>query len=158
MGEPHATSRLPFDFVDLIAVLKVLENSGYDPADFTPVQTEALQRLGLVQDDRLVPDHLKRIGKGLYDALFPSDVGVAFKMAFNQTRLDRTTIFLQLRFDHDAVDLARYPWELLHDGQRHLVSAGAVEMTRYITYGEAAPTLPVKPPARLLFVDPGPRT
>lgn len=157
MGEPRANGQLPFDAIDLIAVLKVLENSGYDPTDFTSVQTGALQRLGLLHDGRLTPGHLKRIGKGLYDALFPGDVGLAFKMALNQARLDRTTILLQLRFDDDAVDLARYPWELLHDGQRHMVSAGAVELTRYITYAEAAPRLPVKPPARLLFVESRPQ-
>ena len=37
-----------------------------------------MQRLGLVRDGKLVPDHLKRIGQGLYGALFPGDVGVAF--------------------------------------------------------------------------------
>lgn len=157
MGEPNAAGRLPFDATDLIAVLKVLEHNGYDPADFTPVQTEALQRLGLVRDGRLAHDHLKHLGQGLYDALFPGDVGVAFRLAFNQARQARQTIFLQLRFDSNAVDLARYPWELLHDGQRHLVSAGAVELTRYITYGEAAPALPVEPPARLLFVESRPQ-
>ncbi|MBK9091831.1 MAG: CHAT domain-containing protein [Anaerolineae bacterium] len=157
MGEPRTSGRLPVDTTDLVAVLKVLEKSGYTPDDFTSAQTEALQRVGLVRDGRLVADHLKRIGKGLYDALFPGHVGVAFQMAFNQARLNRATIFLQLRFDHDAVDLARYPWELVHDGQRHLVSAGAVEMARYITYGEAALTLPVKPPAQMLFVESRPR-
>jgi hypothetical protein len=82
---------------------------------------------------------------------------VAFRLAFNQARQARQTVFLQLRFDSDAVELARYPWELMHDGQRHLVSAGAVELTRYITYGEAAPALPVEPPARLLFVESRPK-
>lgn len=157
MGEPYGSGRLPFDATDLIVVLKVLEHNGYHPADFSPVQTEALQRLGLVRDGRLVGDHVKRIGQGLYDALFPGDVGVAFRLAFNQARQARQTVFLQLRFDPDAVELARYPWELLHDGQRHLVSAGAVELTRYITYPEAAPTLPVKPPARCLFVESRPK-
>jgi hypothetical protein len=125
--------------------------------DFSAGQTEALQRLELVRAGRLAPDHLKRIGQGLYDALFPGDVGVAFRMAFNQARQARQTIFLQLRFDADAVELARYPWELLHDGQRHLVAAGVVELARYITYAEAAPTLPTEPLVRLLYVESRPQ-
>lgn len=157
MGEPRAAGRLPFDAADLSAVLQLLEKSGYDPADFGDDQAEALRRLGLVQADQLAHDHLRRIGQGLFDALFPGDVGVAFRVAFNQARQARQAILLQLRFDPDAVELASYPWELLHNGQRHLASAGAVELTRYIAYGEAAPALPVEPPARLLFVEARPK-
>ena len=157
MGEPHATGRLPYDRADLIAVLKVLELGHYHPDRFTSAQTEALQRLGLLRDARLVPDLLPRLGKGLYDALFTDDIGVAFRMAFNQARSRHDTVFLQLRFDQDAVELARYPWELLHDGHRHLLSGGAVEMTRYVTYGEAATALPAEPPWRLLFISARPR-
>jgi hypothetical protein len=156
-GQPRAIGELPFDAAELVAVLKVLENGGYQPTDFDTFETKALVRLGLVQDGRLVSNYLERIGKGLYDALCSGDVGVAYQIAFGQARIARSDILLQLRFDSDAVDLARYPWELLHDGHRHPVSAGAVEMIRYITYGEAPPTLPVKSTARLLFIESRPR-
>jgi len=152
MGEPRANSRLPYDSADLIVVLKALELGQYDPDRFTSAQTEALHRLGLLSNPHLVPDRLPRIGEGLYRALFPDQVGVAFQMAFNQVRSRRETVALQLRFDPDAVALARYPWELLHDGHRHLLSSGMVEMTRYVTYAEAATTLPVAPPWRLLYI------
>ncbi len=78
-------------------------------------------------------------------------------MAFNQSRSRRETIALQLRFDQDSVDLARYPWELLHDGRRHLLSGGLVELTRYIAYPEAVTTLPVAPPWRLLYIEARPQ-
>jgi len=152
MGEPHVTGRLPYDPADLIAVLKVLELGRYDPDRFTSDQTQMLQSLGLLGNPRLVPNLLPRIGEGLYQALFPEQVGVAFQMAFNQARSSRDTVALQLRFDQDAVALARYPWELLHDGHRHLLSGGAVEMTRYVAYAEAATALPVAPPWRLLYI------
>jgi len=152
MGEPRAAGRLPYDSTDLIAVLKALELGDYTPERFTSAQTEALQRLGLLRNSRLVSDLLPRIGGGLYHALFPEQVGTAFQMALNQARSSRDTVALQLRFDHDAVALARYPWELLHDGHRHLLSGGAVEMTRYITYAQAATALPVAPPWRLLYI------
>jgi len=152
MGEPYTTGRLPYGPGDLIAVLKALEFGAYVPDHFTPTQTEVLRRLGLLSDPHLVPDLLPRLGQGLYQALFPEQVGTAFQMALNQARSTRDTVALQLRFDHDAVALARYPWELLHDGYRHLLSGGAVEMTRYIAYPEATTALPAAPPWRLLYV------
>ena len=79
------------------------------PTDFDAVETKALERLGLVQDGRLVPNYLERMGKGLYDALCSGDVGVAYQIAFGQARVARSDIMLQLRFDFDAVDLARIP-------------------------------------------------
>lgn len=152
MGEPHAAGHLPYDSTNLIAVLKALEFGQYHPDQFTSPQTEAMQKLGLLRNARLVPDLLPRIGEGLYQSLFPKQVGAAFQMALNQARGRRETVALQLRFDQDAVTLARYPWELLHDGHRHLLSGGAVELTRYIAYPEAATALPVPPPWRLLYI------
>lgn len=154
MGEPRERSRLPYDPQGLIAVLKLLEAGDFDPAQFKPEQTGVLNNLGLLaaRGDRAAPDYLARLGQGLYQALFPGDVGDAFRMALNEARRERQPVTLQLRFDQEAVDLARYPWELLHDGHRHLLPSGAVELTRYITYAEAVTALPARPPWRLLYV------
>jgi hypothetical protein len=152
MGEPHATGQLPYDAAELVPVLKALELGAYQPDQFTSIEVETLKRLGLLRDNRLVPDLLPRTGRELYRALFPEQVGTAFQMAFNEARKQRATVALQLRFDQDAVNLARYPWELLHDGQRHLLSGGAVELTRYIAYPEAITALPASPPWRLLYI------
>ncbi len=76
MGEPHATSRLPFPAANVTAVLTVMEHNDFDPADYSSDQTETLQQLGLVRNGRLAHDHLKRIGQGLHEALFSGDVGV----------------------------------------------------------------------------------
>jgi hypothetical protein len=152
MGEPHATGQLPYDIAELTSVLTALEFGHYQADKFTSNQTETLERLGLLRTSRLVPDLLTRIGGGLYQALFPEQVGTAFQLALTEARKGRATVALQLRFDQDAVALARYPWELLHDGHRHLLSGGMVELARYITYPEATVTLPVGPPWRLLFV------
>lgn len=154
MGESHGRSRLPYDPQGLIAVLKLLEAGEFDPAQFKPEQTGVLNNLGLLaaRGGRAAPDQLARLGQGLYQALFPGDVGDAFRMALNDARRQRQPVTLQLRFDQEAVDLARYPWELLHDGHRHLLPSGAVELTRYITYAEAVTTLPAPPPWRLLYV------
>jgi hypothetical protein len=152
MGEPHATGQVPYDAADLITILKLLERGGYAPEHFNDAQTETLQRLGLLQDRRLIANYLPQLGLGLYQALFPDQVGTAFQVAFNQSRNRRDTIALQLRFDSNTVDLARYPWELLHDGHRHLLAGGVVELARYIAYPEATTTLPAAPPWRLLYI------
>ncbi len=152
MGEPHAIGRLPYSSADLPAVLQLLELRRYEPRYFTAEQSEILERLGLVSEGRPVADLLPRIGRALYDALFTGGVAKALLMALNQARQQRTRVILQLRFDQQGVELARYPWELLHDEHRHLLSGGLVEMTRYIAYAESTTPLPAAPPWRLLLV------
>lgn len=153
MGETCGSTRLPYDPSDLISVLKALETRQYDSDQFDSNETEVLQRLGYLRDLAFVPDLLPRIGVDLFQTLFPEQIGTAFLMALNQARNDRGSVALQLRLDQDAVAFACYPWELLHDRHRHLVSSGAVELTRYITYPEATTTLPVAPPWRLLYIE-----
>jgi hypothetical protein len=157
MGEPHADSQLPYDLAELDAILKLLEFGEYSSDRFTSTESEALQSLGLLRANRLVPDLLPRIGRALYQALFPGQVGVAFQTALNQAQVGRAAVALQVRFDPETVDLARYPWELLHDGGRHLLSGGIVELARYISYSQPTAALPVAPPWRLLYVAARPR-
>lgn len=152
MGEPQATGQLPFAAPELAAVLQLLESGSYFAEDYSPAQAEALASHQLIRDGRLAPDYLVPIGRALYAALFPADLGVAMQVALNQARRQRETVALQLRFDPDAVQLASYPWELLHDGHGHLVASGRVELTRTITFPQAAPELPAQPPWRLLYV------
>jgi hypothetical protein len=152
MGEARATARLPYDPDELIAILKALPAGSLDAARLTPAQTDALRRLDLLANPDLVPDLATRVGRALYQALFPGDIGVAFQMAWNQARTQQGAVVLQLRFDEDAVALARYPWELLYH-RRHLLPGGAVELTRYISYPEAPTTLSVEPPLHVLYVE-----
>lgn len=152
IGEIRAKGKLPYDGISLIVVLKALHSGNYDPAAFSEAQNEMLQALGLLHGSRFVADILSRIGQSLYQALFLGKVGSALDMALNQVRPQRGVVGLQLRFDADAVNLARYPWELLHDGNRALLSSGAIELTRYITYTEAPTPLTQSPPWRLLYI------
>jgi hypothetical protein len=156
MGEPHALGQLPYEEGELIPILKAVELGQYRPDRFTEAEAKSLERLGLLHGPRLIPGLLAGIGRALYRALFPEQVGTAFQMALGEARKGRTTVALQLRIDHDAVALARYPWELLHDGHRHLLSGGIVELARYIAYPEAATSLPAAPPWRLLYAAPRP--
>jgi len=152
MGEPHTTARLPYTPDELIAILKALPAGSPDAARLTPAQIDALRHLGLLTNPNLVPDLHIRVGRALYQTLFPGDVGTAFQIALNQARTQRGAVALQLRFDENAIALARYPWELLYH-RWHLLPGGAVELTRYISYPEAPTTLPIEPPLRVLYIE-----
>jgi DNA-binding transcriptional ArsR family regulator len=151
-GEPRATSRLPYNYPELVAVLKALRAASPDGAQLKPDQKEVLRDLGLLNESGLINNLQVRVGQDLYQALFPGDLNAAFQMAWNQARGQRGTVALQLRFDEDTVALARYPWELLYY-RRHLLPSGGVELTRYISYSEASTTLSVAPPLRVLYVE-----
>lgn len=152
MGEPRERGQLPYDTDGLIAILKALRNEAYDPTDFSQTQLETLHSLNLIHGSRFAADMEQRIGQGLYKAVFPGKVGSAFDMALSQAWPTRGVVGLQLRFDPDSVELARYPWELLHDGQRFLLTNGAVELTRYISYAVPPTPLRVSPPLHLLYI------
>jgi phage FluMu protein Com len=158
MGQYKGKGWLPFNSGDgLAAIHKVLLSDTYHPAGFSEAQNRVLQELSLLHESRFAANKFSRIGQGLYQALFPGEVSSAFKMALTQVRMQRSAVHLQLRLDSDAVDLASYPWELLHDGHRSLLSSGAVELTRYIVYSEAPTSLGATPPWRLLYIAARPR-
>lgn len=154
LGEATLSMQLPFTFDELTTVLKTLDMREYDPNMFTTDQTLFLADLGVLDivSQRLRPNLLQTIGVLLYESVFRGDIGDAFRMAFNQSRRLRKPLHLQLRFSENAGSLARYPWELLYDGRRHLVSGGAVELTRYISYPEAPTPLSLSHPLRILVV------
>jgi NAD-dependent SIR2 family protein deacetylase len=151
MGEPRANGRLPYTEEELVVVLKALQMSKYEKDRFTPTQRDMLKRLELLLNPRFVSGLPKRVGQALYQALMVGEVNTAFQMALNQARTTDDTVALQLRFDEDAVQLARYPWELLYH-RRALLPSRAVELTRYISYPEAVTALPVTLPLQLLYI------
>lgn len=152
MGEPRTTSHLPYDYDDVIAILKALPVSSIEAASLKSSQVDALRELGLLTEGSLVSDLHVRAGRSLYQSLFPGDVGAAFQMAWNQVRAQRSLVSLQLRFDEDAVALARYPWEILYY-RRHLLTGGAVQLTRYVSYPESPTALSIEPPLQVLYVE-----
>ncbi|MCP4353499.1 MAG: CHAT domain-containing protein [Desulfobacterales bacterium] len=151
MGEPHATSHLPYTADELLVVLKALRSYKYDANCFKPAQRGILKRLGLLTNSHFVPDLHRCVGQALYNAIMPGDVNIAFQKALNEARTTSGTVALQLRFDEDVTLLAQYPWELLYY-RRALLPSRVIELTRYITYPEAVTTLSITPPLRLLYI------
>lgn len=157
-GEWVATGQLPYNEAELAVLLKLLNLGRYPVDQFSVAQNEVLERLGLVRQEQLVFGWRERIGQALHNAVFTGDVEVAFRSAMTDARAKpRKRISLQLRFNPDATDLARYPWELVHDGHRHLLATNSAEISRYITYGEAVAAPYGSPPWRMLFVTSRPR-
>ncbi|MCP4349846.1 MAG: CHAT domain-containing protein [Desulfobacterales bacterium] len=158
IGQPKGTGSLPCDTNGLIAILKALCIEKYNPEKFSETQNNVLKKLNLLHCSRYVSEIHHEIGYKLYQALFPGDVGSNFKTALFQAREQSGAVNLQLRLDDDAVDLARYPWELINDGNRPLLSSGVVELTRYITYSEPPTSLKVYPPWHLLYITARPKS
>lgn len=154
-GEPHLSSELPYRDEELTVILKALGLPKYDPDSFSPEQRQLLDSLKLLQHGQFIQGLHGRIGEILFKVLIEGkeekDMYAAFKGALNLARKTDGSVALQLRFDEDAVELARYPWELLYD-DRPLLPSGEVELTRYITYSEGARSLPMSPPLQLLYI------
>lgn len=82
------------------------------------------------------------IGKILWQCLMPGDVHKLIFEVLQEGRRSRSPVHLELRFDHDQVSLAQYPWELIMDDMdRFLVRDGLVDVTRYIAYPQPPPVL-----------------
>lgn len=151
-GEPSVSTSLPYRAVELPALLKALLLRQYDEERFSPEQRALLEGWGfLLEGGHLAPDMATVVGEALYQSLLAGKVHTAFQVALTQVRPERGTVQLQLRFQEDAVELARYPWELLYH-RRALLPSRAVALTRYISYDEAVTPLAVSPPLELLYI------
>ncbi len=145
------SSRLPYTPDELTIILKALHMPKYEAGRFTPAQRDTLKRLKLLDENHFIPELSVHIGEMLYKALMVGEVGQAFQTALIQIRPNKGTVALQLRFDKNATELARYPWELLYHNEELLLS-GAVELTRYISYDQAVTPWEVSLPLRLLYI------
>lgn len=148
MGQAKAVVALPYRPDELVAVLKALDQAG----DVRPEQMKLLEALGLLQQGHGRSDMLEQVGQHLYQTLFTGDVGTVFTATLNQARASGQGMAIQLRFDDHDANLARFPWELIHDGRRYLCASQNIEMSRSISYPEAATLLLVQPPLNLLSV------
>ncbi|MBN1485554.1 MAG: CHAT domain-containing protein [Chloroflexia bacterium] len=160
LGEAAHTANLPFTLDELPVILKALQVGKYTPDLFPPPETQVLEQLDLLDHGAgggFKGDPLQVVGRCLYETVFQSDLEPAFRMAFNQSRKLREPLHLELRFPENAPSIARYPWELFHDGRRHLISGGAVELTRYISYPESRPPFELSRPLHILFASSRPR-
>lgn len=98
-----------------------------------------------------------RVGQALYGVLFPEgEVRDSLAESLVVTRAERRPLTVQLHLELDSPTLARYPWELMHDGQSFLVADGVVALARYIDYAQALVPATIQMPLRVLLVSPRP--
>jgi len=153
-GEPKAKIDLPFSLTDVLAILKALDLGTLElPEQFKTEYIRTLDTLGLLNDRRLKVGFRELIGHKLYNTLVAQELLPEYVSAERSSG----SIALQLCFDPEEVTLAQLPWELIHDGNIHLVaSKDGLEFTRYITFADPPTPLEVDLPLNLLFISPRP--
>jgi hypothetical protein len=151
--EGPITVDLPYTDLQLKAVLRALQLGDETTSEF-PQYIDSLTELGLMKNNTLKADLDQQVGKDLFDTLF-SNRDMYAKL---RSVLQSKPVALQLRFSKKAVALSRYPWELLHDGDKFLgMQGGGLQITRYIEFSDPPSPLEVEFPWRVLFISPRPR-
>jgi hypothetical protein len=111
-----------------------------------------LQRLEDVLRMASQPTFHQDVGRGLFRALFPGPLEEVYRAALAEATVQGVPLELELRFDRPAVRMARYPWELLHDGTRFPLQTGAVTLRRALLCPEPPPAGALRLPCELLYV------
>jgi len=96
------------------------------------------------------------LGRHMYAAVFPGEVGQRLLDARRTAREAKSTLRLMLSFE-EAEDLAHLPWELLHDGEQFLASELRLVLSRSLPLGRR-PLLPPEPPLVVQFLNTVPET
>lgn len=155
-GESVTKNLIPYSSDVLTALLKLLSMGEYDPKRFTEEQARAIREENLlVNGHDLSPEILRLIGSNLYASLFTGNIESSLQASINQARMNKELLLLQLRFDEDSAEIARFPWELIYN-RRPLLASGVVEIARYISYPESVTDVLVESPIRLLYIQPRP--
>jgi hypothetical protein len=155
-GELRAQTFLPFEAGDLAALLRAIEGLSH-PAQGPGVEDlAALQRLRLLGD--AYPDKrvMEGAGRLLHDTLLAPPIGEMVRATIDAARAQGGAAHVELCFDEDSVSIARYPWELIHDGRRFLIHDD-LRLSRYIAYPETPSPFQLQRPLHVLHVAPCPR-
>jgi hypothetical protein len=135
----------------------------FDPP-YTSVQLNRL--LKKLNNQWIDDDELREIGKTLFLAVCGSDTPVPSRTSSSQsirammreviqhTLHRRGTVALTLCFAEGCEELARFPWELLHNGEYFLLASGIFTLTRALMRPEIqkGSELPIFPPMKLLYI------
>lgn len=104
------------------------------PAGDTAEKHTRFQRVEDVLRSASQPGFHEDVGAGLFRALLPGALGELYRAAYTQASLAGTVLTLDLHFNSALVRLARYPWELLHDGSRFVLQSGAANLVRTLDF------------------------
>jgi hypothetical protein len=141
------------------AIVKTLEATSFPPNPEKvfkqPGEQDWMVSAKILSEKRggFHPNYLEHIGQALYGSLFPSGtVRDAFQLALRMAEAEGELLHLRLKFpERKRSQLADYPWELIHDGQRFLQHQ-YVHLSRYIAYEGLPPSFPRQEKLRVLLV------
>ena len=93
------------------------------------------------------------LGSGLFDAVFSSDIRLAWARSIDTVRDARRGLRLRLRLN-EAPAIAVLPWELLHDRRQNsfIAQSERTPVVRYLEVADTPRTLDVDGPLRILVV------
>jgi len=112
-----------------------------------------------VRRQKIERDDLRRLGEGLFQAVFSGDIGGAFRKSVERVRNSGCGLRIRIFLD-DAPELATLPWEALWDPTERVFLADAPDLpvVRALEVPAETPTLkPLQAPLRLLALLPEPR-
>jgi CHAT domain-containing protein len=153
-GQPRTNVPLPYTLTQLSAILKALDVGAYNPQRFKPEYAQSLTDLGLLYEDRLLPNFHARVGQTLYQTVFAGEIGDELR----QAQRSGQPIVCELAFEPEDVLLAQFPWELIHDNATFCVPRKkGIALTRSIAFAAPPPDLKLEPPLRVLLISPRPQ-
>lgn len=101
-----------------------------------------------------LPDLPVRVGRSLYQALFPGRIGEAFRQMRYQVSTEPGGVPLNLRLQFEPADpiTCRYPWELLRESLEAPPLMLQTPITRYLLTGDPIPNLSFNTPLSVTVV------
>jgi hypothetical protein len=103
-----------------------------------------------------VPAALYTIGRRLFQKVFSEERLELFMRAQAVAYEQRSSLRVLIKYTH-APELHEIPWELLHDGQRYLVTNPTTPVVRYLEQQRPLESLAIEPPLRVLFSTASPK-
>lgn len=135
---PSATFQIPFEPTQLENLMLKLDpgRSGTRRVAADPQSQAALD-----------------LGSGLFEAVFSSDIRLAWARSIDTVRDARRGLRLRLRLT-EAPAIAVLPWELLHDRRQNsfIAQSERTPVVRYLEVADTPRTLDVDGPLRILVV------
>lgn len=152
LGELRTLFKPPFPKTVLQHFLNIVQERRTDFSRLSPKEADLLETYGVTAKEKAEKDLLEQVGMRLYEAIATEKMGTALTMMANCATNTDTSATLQVRFDEQAVELAQYPWELLHDGYSFLARDYGISLTRYIICPIPVPRMQLSFPLRVLMI------
>jgi tetratricopeptide (TPR) repeat protein len=103
-----------------------------------------------ILESRFLNDILIENGKKLFNLIFKDQILDLYKLNKNNLK-GNESLKIKLEFKENAEDIAKLPWELIHDESHFLVPSGKVNLIRYIENFDKKP-VDISTPLRILVI------